>query len=121
MCVNMSEDVQQGLNARDQAVFDEQVAVLPQVRANIGNLAAGHRHHMLTTTECTYSYVLCARGTVVWMDGAGTVGGWVCPGACSICNSLLGIMVTTACCAVLGSTKCTCGFVFPIQRQGFAM
>jgi hypothetical protein len=42
MCVNLSEDVQQGLNARDQAVFDEHLAVLPQVRANIGKLAAWH-------------------------------------------------------------------------------
>jgi hypothetical protein len=33
MCVNLSEDLQQGLNARDQAVFDEQLAALPQVRA----------------------------------------------------------------------------------------
>lgn len=31
MCVNLSEDMQQGLNARDQAVFDDQLAALPQV------------------------------------------------------------------------------------------
>jgi hypothetical protein len=33
MCLNLSEDMQQGLNARDQAVFDDQLAALPQVWA----------------------------------------------------------------------------------------
>jgi len=29
--ISLSDDMQQGLNARDQAVFDEQLAALPQV------------------------------------------------------------------------------------------
>lgn len=31
MCVDLGEDMQHGLNARDQAVFYEQLAALPQV------------------------------------------------------------------------------------------
>jgi hypothetical protein len=31
LCVTLGEELQLGLNARDQAVFDEQLVVLPEV------------------------------------------------------------------------------------------
>jgi hypothetical protein len=34
LCVNMSEDMQQGLNAREQTAFDQQLEALPQVSQN---------------------------------------------------------------------------------------
>jgi hypothetical protein len=40
--VDMSEDMQQGLNAREQAAFDQQLEALPQVRPE--QVHCGNRH-----------------------------------------------------------------------------
>lgn len=57
-CISLSDDMQQGLNARDQVVFDEQLAALPQVSKAEESVAAAAAQVVVAWTRLCKAMVL---------------------------------------------------------------
>lgn len=83
MCVDLGEDMQHGLNARDQAVFDEQLAALPQV-----GWGRGLSDHTCNEATCVQRCAVSKRSVLLCSTRAES-SVWGVPGARHKVHSVL--------------------------------